>query len=128
MAEGGRVWQTLPHYQTDSKLEEMENRLSAIYSRSEKEIGERWKEYLVESQSEIDELKKAYELAKKGGDKGETEALRYRQHIETAVQSLPDGEGLEVETLYPGYRQPGIQQPCRSGGDICGERSINGNI
>lgn len=30
-----------------------------------------------------------------------SEALRYRQHIETAVQSLPDGEALEVATLYP---------------------------
>lgn len=43
----------------------MEKRLSAIYSRAEKEIGERWKEYLIESQSEIDELQKAYELAKR---------------------------------------------------------------
>ena len=56
------------HLATDKKLEEMEKRLSAIYSRAEKEIGERWKEYLVESQTEIDELQKAYELAKKGGD------------------------------------------------------------
>ena len=59
------------HRLTDEKLEEMEKRLSAIYSREEKEIGERWKEYLVESQSEIDELQKEYELAKKGGDKSE---------------------------------------------------------
>ena len=56
------------HYQTDEKLEEMEKRLSAIYSRAEKEIGEQWKEYLAESQAEIDELQKAYELAKKSGD------------------------------------------------------------
>ena len=56
------------HAKTDEKLEEMEKRLSAIYSRTEKEIGERWKEYLVESQAEIDELQKAYEIAKKGGD------------------------------------------------------------
>ena len=56
------------HYQTDLKLEEMEKRLSAIYSRAKKEIGKRWKEYLAESQSEIDELQKAYEIAKKGGD------------------------------------------------------------
>ena len=58
----------IAHTKTDQKLEEMEKRLSAIYSRAEKEIGERWKEYLVESQTEIDELQKAYELAKKGGD------------------------------------------------------------
>lgn len=56
------------HRLTDEKLEEMEKRLSAIYSRAEKELGERWKEYLVESQAEIDELQKAYELAKEGGD------------------------------------------------------------
>ena len=56
------------HVLTDEKLEEMEKRLSAIYSRAKKEIGERWKEYLAESQAEIDELQKAYELAKKSGD------------------------------------------------------------
>ena len=53
------------HRLTDEKLEEMEKRLSAIYSRAGKEIGERWKEYLVKSQAEIDELQKAYEIAKK---------------------------------------------------------------
>ena len=58
----------IAHAKTDQKLEEMENRLSAIYSRAKKEIGKRWKEYLAESQAEIDELQKAYELAKKGGD------------------------------------------------------------
>ena len=58
----------IAHRLTDEKLEEMEKRLSAIYSRAEKEIGERWKEYLVEAQSEIDELQKAYDLAKEGGD------------------------------------------------------------
>ena len=59
------------HELTDLKLEEMEKRLSAIYSRAEKEIGERWKEYLVEAQAEIDELQKAYDLAKEGGDQKE---------------------------------------------------------
>ena len=56
------------HRLTDEKLEEIEKRLSAIYSRAEKEIGEQWKEYLAESQAEIDELQKAYEIAKKSGD------------------------------------------------------------
>ena len=60
------------HRLTDEKLEKMERHLSAIYSRAEKEIGERWKEYLTESQAEIDELQKAYELAKKSGDAKET--------------------------------------------------------
>ena len=56
------------HRLTDEKLEEMEKRLSAVYSRAEKEIGERWKEYLAEAQAEIDELQKAYDIAKKSGD------------------------------------------------------------
>ena len=56
------------HLATDKTLEEMEKRLSAIYSRANKEIGKRWKEYLAESQAEIDELQKSYERAKKGGD------------------------------------------------------------
>ena len=30
-----------------------------------------------------------------------SEALRRRHHIETAVQSLPDSEAMEVVTLYP---------------------------
>ena len=30
-----------------------------------------------------------------------SEALLYRQRIETAVQSIPDSEALEVVTLYP---------------------------
>lgn len=30
-----------------------------------------------------------------------SEALKLRHHIENAVQSLPDGEALEVVTLYP---------------------------
>lgn len=30
-----------------------------------------------------------------------SEALKLRYHIEIAVQSLPDGEALEVVTLYP---------------------------
>ena len=44
------------HRLTDEKLEEMEKRLSAIYFRANKEIGKRWKEYLTESQEEINEL------------------------------------------------------------------------
>lgn len=59
------------HILTDKKLEEMEKRLSAIYSRAEKEVGESWKKYLDESAEEIDDLQKAYEKAKKGGDKSE---------------------------------------------------------
>lgn len=53
------------HMKTDEKLKEMEKRLSVIYSRANKKIGKRWKEYLAESQAEIDELQKAYGMSKK---------------------------------------------------------------
>ena len=68
------------HRITDKKLEEMEKRLSAIYSRANKEIGKRWKEYLAESQAEIDELQKSYELAKKAAmqKKSEKHGRSYR--------------------------------------------------
>ena len=49
----------IAHAKTDQKLEEMEKRLSDIYSRVEKKRGEQWKEYLAEAQSEIDELQKS---------------------------------------------------------------------
>ena len=51
-----------------------------------------------------------------------SEALRYRQHIETAVQSLPDGEALEVATLYPEWAA-GVDYPAgykvQRGGKLC---------
>ena len=67
------------HRLTDEKLEEMEKRLSAIYSRAEKEIGERWKEYLIESQSEIDELQKVYKLTKEGGNAKEIRRIKLKE-------------------------------------------------
>lgn len=33
-----------------------------------------------------------------------SDALRYRRHIESAVQSLPNSEALEVAALYPEWK------------------------
>ena len=63
------------HRLTDEKLEQMEKKLSAIYRRAEKEIGEAWKSYLAESTKEIDDLQKKYNEAKKSGDKNETKKI-----------------------------------------------------
>lgn len=95
------------HRKTDEKLEEMEKRLSAIYSRANKEIGERWKEYLVESQAEIDELQKAYELAKKGGDKNEirkagiklSKAKRNRTLMNNRFEDLTERTAAELANV-----------------------------
>ena len=57
------------HNMTDIKLEEMEKRLSAIYSRANREVGESWKKFLTDSTKEIEKLQKEYEQAKKSGDK-----------------------------------------------------------
>lgn len=95
------------HRLTDEKLEEMEKRLSAIYSRAGKEIGERWKEYLVEEQAEIDELQKAYELAKKGGDKNEirkagiklSKAKRNRTLMNNRFEDLTERTAAELANV-----------------------------
>ena len=95
------------HRLTDEKLEEMEKRLSAIYSRAEKEIGERWKEYLVEAQEEIDELQKAYDLAKKGGNQKEirkagrklSQAKRERTLMNKRFKALTERTAAELANV-----------------------------
>ena len=95
------------HRLTDEKLEEMEKRLSAIYSRAEKEIGERWKEYLVEAQAEIDELQKAYDIAKKGGDPKEirkagiklSKAKRNRTLMNNRFKDLTERTAAELSNV-----------------------------
>ena len=95
------------HRLTDEKLEEMEKRLSAVYSRAEEEIGERWKEYLVEAQAEIDELQKAYDLAKKGGDPKEirkagrklSKAKRDRTLMNNRFKDLTERTALELANV-----------------------------
>ena len=95
------------HRLTDEKLEEMEKRLSAIYSRAEEEIGERWKEYLVEAQAEIDELQKAYDLAEKGGDPKEirkagiklSKAKRNRTLMNNRFKDLTERTAAELANV-----------------------------
>ena len=99
------------HAKTDEKLEEMEKRLSAIYSRANKEIGERWKEYLTESQAEIDELQKSYELAKKGGDPKEirksgkklANAKRERTLMNSRFKDLTETTAVHKHPHLHGY-------------------------
>ena len=95
------------HILTDLKLEEMEKRLSAIYSRAEKEIGERWKEYLVEAQAEIYELQKAYDIAKEGGDPKEirkagrklSKAKRDRTLMNNRFEDLTERTAAELANV-----------------------------
>lgn len=49
-------------------LRKMERKLSGIYTRAEKELGESWKEYLAKIDKEIEGLQKTYEDAKKAGN------------------------------------------------------------
>ena len=95
------------HRLTDEKLEEMEKRLSSIYSRAGKEIGERWKEYLAEAQAEIDELQKSYELAKKSGDAKEikkagkklSNAKRERTLINSRFKDLTETTAAQLSNV-----------------------------
>ena len=52
------------HRMTDEKLEEMEKRLSAIYSRAEKEMGEQWNNIFQKLNLKLTNCKKAYDFAK----------------------------------------------------------------
>ena len=52
------------HKKTDEKLEEMEKRLSAIYSRAEKEIQETAEKYFAEFKKKDDEYQKLYNSGK----------------------------------------------------------------
>lgn len=57
------------HTLTDKELEKMERHLAGVYKRAEKEVGAAWSAYLKDVEGDISQLQKAYEEAKKGGDK-----------------------------------------------------------
>ena len=62
------------HIATDELLDKMERRLRAIYTRASREIGEAWEAYLREAGTEIADLQKQYQEAKKAND---TELARH---------------------------------------------------
>ena len=62
------------HLATDELLDKMERRLRAIYTRASREIGEAWKAYLKEAGTEIADLQRQYQEAKKAND---TELARH---------------------------------------------------
>ena len=56
------------HAKTDQKLEEMENRLSAIYSRAEKTVQKKMADYAKSIDEKSAELLQAYNDAETEGD------------------------------------------------------------
>lgn len=56
------------HLATDELLDKMKRRLRAIYTRASREIGEAWKAYLKEAGTEIADLQRQYQEAKKAND------------------------------------------------------------
>lgn len=56
------------HIATDELLDQMKRRLRAIYTRASREIGEAWKAYLKEAGTEIADLQRQYQEAKKAND------------------------------------------------------------
>lgn len=95
------------HILTDEKLEEMERRLSAIYSRAKKEIGKEWKRYLKEAGKEIEDLQEKYDLAKKGGDRDEIrktgkalgQAKRERTIMDKRFKDLSERTAMEISKV-----------------------------
>jgi SPP1 gp7 family putative phage head morphogenesis protein len=104
---------------TDRKLEEMERHLKKIYSRAEKEIGEAWKQYMVEADSKVADLTKAYIEAKKSGDK---EAIR------EAGKRLAGAK--QERTIYNNHYQALTRQTAESISHVneIATRYINGQL
>lgn len=104
---------------TDKKLEEMERHLRGIYSRAEKEIGEAWKQYMVEADSKVADLAKAYAEAKKSGDK---EAIR------EAGKKLAGAK--QERTIYNNHYQALTRQTAESISHVneIATRYINGQL
>lgn len=100
MADKAHIW-------TDEKLEEMERHLSAIYSRAKKEVGQTWKAYMAESGEEIKDLQKAYDLAKKSGDRDEikkagiklSKAKRERTIKDKHYKALTESLAREISNI-----------------------------
>ena len=57
------------HKATDKRIASMEAHLRAIYTRADKEVREAWDKYMQTAEEELKPLQKAYEDAKKSGDK-----------------------------------------------------------
>ena len=57
------------HKATDKRIASMETHLRAIYTRADKEVREAWDKYMQTAEEELKPLQKAYEDAKKSGDK-----------------------------------------------------------
>lgn len=57
------------HEWTDEKIGEIERRLSRIYGRAEKNVGQKWKAYMDEIGGRVGEAQKAYDAAKAAGDR-----------------------------------------------------------
>lgn len=57
------------HKATDKRIATMETHLRAIYKRADKEVREAWDKYMQTTEEELKPLQKAYEDAKKSGDK-----------------------------------------------------------
>ena len=57
------------HKATDKRIATMETHLRAIYKRADKEVREAWDKYMQTAEEELKPLQKAYEDAKKSGDK-----------------------------------------------------------
>jgi hypothetical protein len=104
---------------TDQKLEEMERHLRGIYTRAEKEIGEAWKQYMVEADSKVADLTRAYIEAKKSGDK---EAIR------EAGKRLAGAK--QERTIYNNHYQALTRQTAESISHVneIATRYINGQL
>lgn len=59
----------IAHIEEEKQLAKMEKKITAIYTRAEKEINASWQEYMTNVEKDVQNYQKAYDEAKKIGDK-----------------------------------------------------------
>lgn len=100
MADKAREW-------TDKQLEKMEQHISQIYSRAQKEIGEDWVEYMAAQGEKIKILEDAYAEAVKGGEKAEirkagkelSKAKRQRTLMNKRYKALTEDVASQISNV-----------------------------
>ena len=92
----------ISHYQTDLKLEEMEKRLSAIYSRAEKTVQKKMADYAKSVDEKSAELLQAYKDAETEDEKMKDKIAKWYAQGLWSAQMVHDAvdKGIIDEADY----------------------------
>lgn len=89
MADKARQW-------TDKKLKQMERKVSDIYKKSAKDVYKKWDSFFREADSAVSEYQKAYDEAKKLGDKELMKSTGRKLNEVKTQQTLQSNQYREI--------------------------------